>query len=140
MVIEIKYHDDVCRIEKIAVGDWIDLKCRYDYDFEPGDFKLVDLGVSMRVPEGYETIVAPRSSTFKRYGLLQANGIGIIDNSFNSDLDVFQFPAYATRSTHLDAGTRICQFRVQKSQPEVELVEVDTLGADKRGGFGSTGI
>ena len=94
----------------------------------------------MKIPNGYEAIIAPRSSTFKRYGLIQANGIGIIDNSFSGDDDVWMMPVYATREVTININDRICQFRIQKNQPSVIFQEVDHLDTPTRGGFGSTGV
>jgi dUTP pyrophosphatase len=92
----------------------------------------------MELPEGYEAILAPRSSTHK-YGILCANSIGIIDESYKGDNDEWHFPAYAVRDTYITKNTRIAQFRIIKHQPEITLVEVDTLGNENRGGIGSTG-
>lgn len=104
-----------------------------------GDFALVPLGVSMQLPEGYEARTAPRSSTFKRWGLLQANSVGIIDNSYCGTNDEWKLPVYATRDTVLEKGDRICQFRIFEIQPPIEFEECQTLSDVDRGGFGSTG-
>lgn len=140
MKIKIKYHTNVYRIKKLEQGNWYDLSVVEDYDLNKGDFKLLDLGVSMELPGGYEAYLVPRSSAFKVYGIIQTNHIGIIDNSFSSDEDIWKFPAYATRDTIIIKGTRICQFRIQKIQPDIEFEEVKTLGNKKRGSFGSTGV
>ena len=107
---------------------------------QTGEFKLISLGFACQLPDGYEAILAPRSSTFKRYGILQTNSIGVIDNSFASDSDLWMFPAYATRPVVIAKGTRICQFRIQKKQPTIDFIPVEHLTASKRGSFGSTGI
>ena len=109
-------------------------------EFKAGEFKLINLGISMKLPEGYEAHVAPRSSTFKNFGLLQANSIGIIDNSYSSDEDIWRWPALAMRDTVVHVNDRICQFRIVKNQPKIEFMEVEHLGGTVRGGFGSTGI
>lgn len=135
----VKYHSEASKIEQIDVGDYIDLKIAEDVSLKSGEFKLISLGVSMKLPEGYYAEVCPRSSTFKKYGILQANSVGVIDNSYCGDNDIWMFPAYATRDVSIPAGTRICQFKIEKVQPKVTFCEVDTLGGIDRGGFGSTG-
>lgn len=140
--IHIKYHDDACRVERIDVGDWIDLRCQEDVHLSHHEYSLIPLGVSMRLPEGYEAWVLPRSSTFAKHGIVMANGMGVIDNSYCGDGDVWHFPAIAMRSTSIPKGTRIAQFRIMPrmtSGSDVEFVEVDELGGENRGGFGSTG-
>ena len=136
----VKYHDkDLGKIEKLPVGDWIDLRSAERVDMDPMQFRLISLGVSMKLPEGYEAHVVPRSSTFKKWGILQINGIGIIDESYCGDNDVWKFPALAMRSTTIFKGDRICQFRIVKKMEEVKFTEVDHMEDEDRGGFGSTG-
>ena len=138
--IKIKYHtDEIDKIKEIAVGDWIDLRAAETVAMNTGDFKLISLGVSMKLPEGYEAHVVPRSSTFKKWGILQTNSMGIIDNSYSGTNDIWRFPALAMRDTVINKNDRICQFRIVKRQPTVEFEEVDTLDSVDRGGFGSTG-
>ena len=138
--IKIKYHtDEIDKIKEISVGDWIDLRAAETVAMNTGDFKLISLGVSMKLPEGYEAHVVPRSSTFKKWGVLQANSTGIIDNSYSGTNDIWRFPALAMRDTVINKNDRICQFRIVKRQPTVEFEEVDTLDSVDRGGFGSTG-
>ena len=138
--IKIKYHtNEIDKITEIAIGDWIDLRAAETVAMNTGDFKLISLGVSMKLPEGYEAHVVPRSSTFKKWGVLQANSTGIIDNSYSGTNDIWRFPALAMRDTVINKNDRICQFRIVKRQPTVEFEEVDTLDSVDRGGFGSTG-
>lgn len=138
--IKIKYHtDEIDKIKEIAVGDWIDLRAAETTILHKGGFKLISLGVSMKLPEGYEAHVVPRSSTFKKWGVLQTNSMGIIDNSYSGTNDIWRFPALAVRDTVINKNDRICQFRIVKRQPTVEFEEMDTLDAVDRGGFGSTG-
>ena len=120
-------------------GDWIDLKTAEDCELKQGEFKLISLGVAMKLPANYEAIVVPRSSTFKNYGVLQANSLGVIDNAYCGDDDVWKFPAYATRDIFIPKGTRICQFRLIVNQYPVIFKVVQTLKGKNRGGFGSTG-
>ena len=139
--IKIIYHnqniDKIMNIENKS--DWYDLRAAETVEMKAGDFKLISLGISMKLPEGYEAHVAPRGSTFKNFGVLQTNSVGIIDNSYSGTNDIWRFPALAMRDTVIHEGDRICQFRIIKKQPEVEFVEVDELDKTDRGGFGSTG-
>jgi dUTP pyrophosphatase len=137
--IKIKYLRDIAKIAKIEVGDWIDLRAGETTRIKAGEYQMIPLGVAMELPKGYEAIVAPRSSTFKKYGVLLANSIGIIDESYKGDNDEWNFLAYATRDTVIHRNERICQFRIVKHQPSIRMVEVETLGNANRGGFGSTG-
>lgn len=139
--IRIHYHlPELHRLEYIdGKSDWIDLRAAERVHLKTGDFRLISLGVSMKLPDGYEAIIAPRSSTFKRYGLIQTNGIGLIDCSFCGDDDIWQMPVYATRETTVQVNDRICQFRIQKNQPKINFLEVNHLDGVTRGGFGSTG-
>ena len=137
--IKIKYFNDVQEIEALEVGDWIDLRSAESVDIKAGEYKLIRLGVAMELPEGYEALVAPRSSTFKNYGILLANSLGIIDESYKGDNDEWKFLAYATRDTHVEKNDRICQFRIIEHQPKIKLTKVESLGNADRGGIGSTG-
>ncbi|MEC3841272.1 dUTP diphosphatase [Bacillus amyloliquefaciens] len=138
--IKIKYSDDTqTRISKIEQGDWIDLRAAEDITIKKDEFKLIPLGVAMELPEGYEAHVVPRSSTYKHFGVIQTNSMGVIDESYKGDNDFWFFPAYALRDTDISKGERICQFRIMKKMPQVELIEVDNLGNKDRGGLGSTG-
>lgn len=135
----IKYLRDIKKIERFNVGDWIDLRAAEDVEMKAGEYRMIPLGVAMELPHGYEALVAPRSSTFKRYGIMLTNSIGIIDETYKGDNDEWNFLAYATRDTKIYKNERICQFRIIQHQPLIHLVEVDTLGNHDRGGIGSTG-
>lgn len=137
--IRIKYLRDILPIEKTDTGDWIDLRCGKDIWIEPGEYVQIPLGVAMELPEGYEAIVVPRSSTFRKYGVLLANSIGVIDETYKGDGDEWLFPAYGTREVKIQQNERICQFRIIEHQPAVSLVRVDSLGNADRNGLGSTG-
>lgn len=138
--IKIKYHNpNIDKIEKISTGDWIDLRSAETVELKAGEFKLISLGVSMKLPEGYEAHVVPRSSTFKNFGIIQTNHMGIIDNSYSGTNDIWKFPAKAERDTIIDENDRICQFRIVEKMPELNFEEVDELDSENRGGFGSTG-
>ena len=138
--IKIVYHNkNLGKIEAIDQGDWIDLRAAETVEMRVGEFKLISLGVSMKLPEGYEAHLAPRSSTFKKWGITQANSFGVIDNSYSGTNDIWRVPVIAHRDTTIYEGDRICQFRIVKKQPEITFVEVDKLDSEDRGGFGSTG-
>ena len=83
--IQIKYHDpDMQKLEYIdGKSDWIDLRSSEDVEMKQGDFHLIKLGVSMKIPEGYEAHIAPRSSTFKNFGIIQTNSMGVVDNTYS---------------------------------------------------------
>lgn len=121
-------------------SDWIDLRCAEEVTLKKGEFKLIPLGVAMELPEGYEAWVVPRSSTFKNYGIIQTNGIGIIDETYCGDNDQWFMPVYATRDTVINSNDRICQFRIIKHQPKIKFISVEELGNKDRGGHGSTGV
>ena len=117
------------------------------------DFKKIPLGVAMKLPKGFIAKPVPRSSTYEKYGITQANSIGIIDNSYSGNKDEWQFPALAFRDTIIPEGERICQYEIQLSQKAtlwqklkwllssgIEIVEVESLDNTNRGGFGSTGV
>ena len=137
--IRIRYHADIERIKKISIGDWIDLRAAEDIALKQWSIAYISLGVSMELPKGYEAIIAPRSSTPGEFGIICVNSIGIIDNSYCGDNDIWKFPALAIRDTRIKKGDRICQFRILNNQPEIEIVEVRKLGHKSRGGIGSTG-
>lgn len=139
--IEIKYHSqDINKLTYVdGKSDWIDLRSAEDVELKAGEFKLISLGVSMKLPEGYEAHVVPRSSTFKNYGIIQTNHCGIIDESYCGTDDVWKFPAYALRDTVIHKNDRICQFRIIEHQPTIIFNETDKLHDENRGGFGSTG-
>jgi len=131
------------QIEKLRYidgkSDWIDLRAAQTVQLKAGEFKLIPLGVSMKLPAGYEAHVVPRSSTFKNYGILQANSVGIIDESYCGTGDQWFFPAYATRDTVVNLNDRICQFRVFTHQCAISFEIREELETTDRGGFGSTG-
>ena len=138
--IRIKYlAPDIDPVKEISQGDWIDLRAAEDVHIEKGEYRMIPLGVAMELPVGYEAIVAPRSSTFKHFGILMANSIGVIDESYCGDNDEWHFPAYATRATFIRKNDRICQFRILRHQDPVIFETVTELGNGDRGGFGSTG-
>lgn len=136
----IKYFDDeLIPIEQNEKGDWIDLRAAEDVEMNAGEFRMIRLGVAMQLPIGYEAQVAPRSSTFKNFAVIQTNSPGIIDNSYCGDNDEWHLPVYAMQSTVIRKNDRICQFRIVEKQPNITFVRVDRLENPDRGGLGSTG-
>ena len=141
MDIKIKYFtEEIEKIAPISKGDWIDLRAAQKVELKAGEFKLIPLGVAMQLPRGYEAHVCPRSSTFKNFGVIQTNSMGIIDNSYCGDNDQWFFPAFALRDTVINVNDRICQFRIMENQPQLQFITVDSLGNEDRGGHGSTGV
>lgn len=137
--IKVKYFRGVDKIKQIEGGDWVDLRSAEDVELKAGEFKMFPLGVAMQLPAGYEALVLPRSSTFKKYGVILVNSMGVIDESYCGDNDEWQFLAYALRDTVIPKNERICQFRIIEHQPRIEFTEVESLGNADRGGIGSTG-
>lgn len=139
--IRIKYFSDAIeRLTYIAgKSDWIDLRASEETALAAGEFALIPLGVAMELPEGYEAHIVPRSSTFKTWGLLQTNSMGVVDHSYCGDSDMWRMPVYATRDTVIHVNDRIAQFRIMKNQPKLVFEETKRLAGEDRGGFGSTG-
>ena len=139
--IRVKYLNE--RVQKLSYvdgkSDWIDLRAAEDVVMKAGDFYLIPLGVAMELPKGYEAHVVPRSSTYKNFGIIQTNHMGVIDESYCGDHDQWYFPAYALRDTEIKEGDRICQFRIMEHQPTIQFEEAESLGNKDRGGIGSTG-
>ena len=138
--IKVKYFDkEIEKISKIAIGDWIDLRAAKTIEMKQFDYQLIPLGIGMKLPEGYEANIVPRSSTFKNFGILQTNSYAVIDESYCGNEDQWFFPALAMRDTVIQKGDRICQFRINKKMESVEILEVEQLDEKSRGGLGSTG-
>ena len=156
MKIRIKYFEGAKKLEKIAQGDWIDVYANEDIFIPKGEMRLIPLGIAMELPKRYEAHLAPRSSTFKHWGIIQTNHIGIIDNSYSGDNDEWKYPAFCLESrdileteengftkvvsgTWIRKGDKIAQFRIMRTQPKIKFEEVEVLGNENRGSFGSTG-
>ena len=139
--LKIRYISD--KIEKLRFidgkSDWIDLRCAEETSMKAGEFRLIPLGVAIQLPKGYEAHVVPRSSTFKNFGLIQTNHMGVIDESYCGDNDQWMVPVYAVRDTCIHVNDRICQFRIMEHQPQIRFEETDHLDGLDRGGFGTTG-
>lgn len=139
--IQIKYFTD--KIERLTYidgkSDWIDLRAAKEVSLTKGEFALIPLGIAMKLPSGYEAHVVPRSSTFKNFGIIQTNHMGVIDESYCGNDDQWFMPVLAMRDTTIHVNDRICQFRIMEHQPTIHFQETDTLHAPNRGGHGSTG-
>ena len=139
--IKVKYFqedmEELCYVA--GKSDWIDLRAAQEVSLKAGEFRLIPLGVAIALPQGYEAHIAPRSSTFKNYGILQTNSVGVVDCSYCGDNDQWHMPVYTTRDVTIEKGARICQFRIMKNQPQLHFTRVEHLDAPDRGGFGSTG-
>lgn len=140
--IKIKYfNDELERLHYIDdKSDWIDLRAAENIKMKAGEFRLIPLGVAMELPKGYEAHIVPRSSTFKNFGIIQTNSMGVVDETYCGDNDQWFFPALAMRDTEIHVNDRICQFRIVEHQPKIEFQEVTLLGNRDRNGHGSTGI
>lgn len=138
--VKIKYFDnEIDKIEKISNGDWIDLRSAETVHLKKGEFRLIPLGVGMKLPDGYEANIVPRSSTYKNFKILQTNCFAVIDNSYSGDADEWKLPVIAMEDTVINKNDRICQFRINEIQSNIEFEEVEHLDDVSRGGFGSTG-
>lgn len=137
--IKVKYLPGAQKLAMTEVGDWCDLYVYDDIELKKGDFALISLGFAAQLPNGYEANIVPRSSTFKKYGLLQTNHYAVIDESYCGNDDIWRYPVLATRDISIPKGTRLCQFRINEKQPDLIFEEVDDLENESRGGFGSTG-
>lgn len=150
--VKVKYFNGAEKLKKLTVGNWIDLRANQNIILYEGEHAMIPLGIAMELPVGYEAVVVPRSSSFTNYGFIQTNHIGVIDNSYCGDNDQWYLPIYCLQGrsdyddeqskyfTVINRGDRVCQFRIQKVQPEINFVEVEHLVNKDRGGFGSTGV
>ena len=139
--IRIKYFtNDIERLAYIdGKSDWIDLRAAKEVSLKAGEFCLIPLGIALELPAGIEALVVPRSSTFKNFGIIQTNSMGVIDETYCGDNDQWHMPVLAMRDTVIHVNDRICQFRIMEHQPALMFEEVEELGNRDRGGFGSTG-
>ena len=138
--IKIKYFDDeIKRVEKISIGDWIDLRCAKDVTLKAGEHMYIPLGIAMELPKGYEAWLTTRSSTAKKFGIYHCDDVGVVDGSYCGDNDEWKLPAIALKDTTIHKNDRIAQFRIHRVMPTIEFEEVQSLGNPDRGGLGSTG-
>ncbi len=140
-LIKVQYlNDQIKRLEYIdGKSDWIDLRAAEDVSMKAGEYRLIPLGVAMQLPKGYEAHIVPRSSTFKNFGIIQTNHMGVVDETYAGPDDWWYMPAYALRDTTIHLNDRICQFRIMEHQPRLSFESCERLEAPDRGGIGSTG-
>ena len=148
--VKVRYTSDkIKRIEQIKIGDMIDLRSAEDVFIKEGESYIISLGVAMQLPKGYFAEVVPRSSLFNNFGLVMVNSVGIIDESYCGNDDVWRFQALCVegkyfkngvKDTQVSINDRLCQFRIVEKMPELDFIEVDNLGNANRGGIGSTGV
>ncbi len=157
--VKVKYHDEnLPKLEKIGgnKSNWIDIRaCKVSVngidmttgknwtngvEYKPGDVVMIDFGFAAELPQGYEAYIVPRSSTFKNYGLIQTNHFGVIDESYCGNDDTYKGMYYALREGKIHQYERVAQFRIQEKMPDVQFTEVDDLGNENRGSYGSTGV
>ena len=154
MKIKIKYFEEATKLKKITKGNWIDVYSNKDIFVEVGNRAMVPLGFALELPSGWEGHLAPRSSTFKTWGVIQTNSVGVVDDTYIGDNDQWHMPIYCLQGkgskileegkeilgTWIKKGDKIGQFRIMEVMPEIEFEEVESFGNADRGGFGSTGI
>ncbi|HFE9682269.1 TPA: dUTP diphosphatase [Clostridium perfringens] len=152
MIIRIKYFDKATKLKKITKGNWIDVYANKDVFVKCGERAMVPLGFALELPEGWEGHLAPRSSTFKTWGIIQTNSVGVVDDTYIGDNDQWHMPVYCLQGKDLESengkeikgtwirkGDKIGQFRIMEVMPEIEFEEVESFGNEDRGGFGTTG-
>lgn len=145
MKIKIKYLQDATRMNKITKGNWIDVYAYEDTFVPEGERAMINLGFALELPKGWEGHLAPRSSTFKTWGIIQTNSVGVVDDTYIGDNDIWHMPVYCLQAkdengTWIRTGDKIGQFRIMEVMPEIEFEEVESFGNQDRGGFGTTGL
>ena len=152
MKIRIKYFEGATKLKKISKGNWIDVYACKDIFVPLNERSMVPLGFALELPEGWEGHLAPRSSTFKTWGIIQTNSVGVVDDTYIGDNDQWHMPVYClqgkdiesengeeVKGTWIRKGDKIGQFRIMEVMPEIEFEEVESFGNKDRGGFGTTG-
>ena len=157
MKMRIKYFDGATKMEKIAKGNWIDVYSNADIFVPVGERAMIPLGFALELPQGWEGHLAPRSSTFKSWGIIQTNHVGVVDDTYIGDNDHWHMPVYCLtanckvnedeiptvdgrQGVWIRKGDKIGQFRIMEVMPEIEFDEVESFGNADRGGFGTTGV
>lgn len=145
MKLRVKYLQDATRMNKITKGNWIDVYAYQDTFVPEGERAMINLGFALELPKGWEGHLAPRSSTFKTWGVIQTNSVGVVDDTYIGDNDIWHMPVYCLQAkdengTWIKKGDKIGQFRIMEVMPEIEFEEVESFGNQDRGGFGTTGV
>lgn len=140
--IKVRYHKELCpeliEMDKNPKGDFIDLRSAENVKMTQGEYKNISLGISVQLPKGYHAEIVPRSSTYRNFGIIMSGSIGIIDESYCGDNDIWHFTAIALKDTEINVNDRICQFRIVRNR-DINIEIVDKLYNEDRGGIGSTG-
>ena len=144
MKLRVKYLQDATRMNKITKGNWIDVYAYQDTFVPEGERAMINLGFALELPKGWEGHLAPRSSTFKTWGVIQTNSVGVVDDTYIGDNDIWHMPVYCLQAkdengTWIKKGDKIGQFRIMEVMPEIQFDEVESFGNCDRGGFGTTG-
>lgn len=152
MKMRIKYFDGAKKLEKINKGNWIDVYANDDIFVSVGERAMIPLGFALELPKGWEGHLVPRSSTFKTWGIIQTNHVGVVDDTYIGDNDQWHMPVYCLQNKEkivfqgdeggvwINKGDKIGQFRIMEVMPDIEFEEVDSFGNEDRGGFGTTGV
>lgn len=170
-IIKVKVLTEGCLPVISEDGDWIDLRAAEDVHLD-GPYavartrkggessrrvvfatKNIPLGIAMELPAGMEGNSAPRSSSNKKFNILQVNSPGVIDHPYCGEDDQWHMPVMATGEVNIQKGDRICQFRIHLSQKAtfwqklkwlfssgIKIEVVDSLGNSNRGGLGHSGV
>lgn len=146
MKLRIKYFEGASKLKKISKGNWIDVYANADIFVNEGERAMIPLGFALELPSGWEGHLAPRSSTFKTWGIIQTNSLGVVDDTYIGDNDQWHMPVFCLKGmdskekgTWIRKGDKIGQFRIMEVMPEIEFEEVESFGNADRGGFGTTG-
>lgn len=146
MKLRIKYFEGASKLKKISKGNWIDVYANTDIFVKEGERAMIPLGFALELPSGWEGHLAPRSSTFKTWGIIQTNSLGVVDDTYIGDNDQWHMPVFCLKGmdskekgTWIRKGDKIGQFRIMEVMPEIEFEEVESFGNVDRGGFGTTG-
>ena len=139
--IQVKYFEGATELKFNEKGNWVDVYANEDVHIDFLQLKLIKLGFAMNLPDGIEAHLSPRSSTFKTWGIIQSNSVGVIDETFRGDNDEWKMPVISLRQEGSDIkkGDKIGQFRLIKAQDKIEFIPVESFGNKDRNGFGSTG-
>lgn len=153
MILRIKYFENATKLKKITKGNWIDVYANKDIFVKSNERAMIPLGFALELPNGWEGHLAPRSSTFKTWGIIQTNSVGIVDDTYIGDNDQWHMPVFCLQGkdviiedniektgTWIRKGDKVGQFRIMEVMPSIEFEEVEFFGNDNRGGFGSTGV
>lgn len=139
LTIKVKYHTDIYELKQVSIGDAIDVRAAESICLKQFEYAQIPLGFSCKLPEGYCALLLPRSSTYKKYKILQTNSVGVVDSSYCGDKDIWAMPVVALENTYIPKNERIAQFMIIPKMPTVNFEIVDDLQSENRGGFGSSG-